>query len=182
MLVVIGCELLSDCIFDLLSTTSFCILITIILLWIAFRLYLWPTEHNCSMKKGLQSIVVNCFQIVSLTYWAQRIRRMRRVVLCCELLSDCIFDLLSTTHCPVCTQCLWLWIAFRLYLWPTEHNTSRPLKAWAKVVNCFQIVSLTYWAQHITHTFMHPNSCELLSDCIFDLLSTTLQYQQKRTD
>ena len=142
-----GCELLSDCIFDLLSTTLHHIFQATSLLWIAFRLYLWPTEHNESGLIKSMSLVVNCFQIVSLTYWAQRNGSIKRSLNSCELLSDCIFDLLSTTTILFRKYFCLLWIAFRLYLWPTEHNLVPAQVAAHRVVNCFQIVSLTYWAQ-----------------------------------
>ena len=168
-----SCELLSDCIFDLLSTTTQNFIVFYLLLWIAFRLYLWPTEHNVKCVKFSFVNVVNCFQIVSLTYWAQP----------------------RPTESANGVQ---LWIAFRLYLWPTEHNFASSCSSAGRVVNCFQIVSLTYWAQHQMEQFelaivvncfqivsltywaqrtrwkeLVSTRCELLSDCIFDLLSTT---------
>ena len=169
----IRCELLSDCIFDLLSTTLFVFIINGYLLWIAFRLYLWPTEHNKFVRHTLIQTVVNCFQIVSLTYWAQPKFRHCPFEHSCELLSDCIFDLLSTTANPILTSAEKLWIAFRLYLWPTEHNDVSWYVTDLAVVNCFQIVSLTYWAQLLREHGFNVIGCELLSDCIFDLLSTT---------
>ena len=118
-------------------------------------------------------IVVNCFQIVSLTYWAQLACKAFSTRKCCELLSDCIFDLLSTTLNALLAEAIMLWIAFRLYLWPTEHNYDPWGVSRKRVVNCFQIVSLTYWAQRKVPARAAPICCELLSDCIFDLLSTT---------
>ena len=167
------CELLSDCIFDLLSTTIRRSTRKTLLLWIAFRLYLWPTEHNSAFVEQGQTLVVNCFQIVSLTYWAQRAGAGQYNLERCELLSDCIFDLLSTTLFQQPPLRALLWIAFRLYLWPTEHNKCFVIIRCITVVNCFQIVSLTYWAQLCSPPLLRMAGCELLSDCIFDLLSTT---------
>ena len=144
------------------------------MLWIAFRLYLWPTEHNYAAQVLNWGMVVNCFQIVSLTYWAQLIKAIYHVNKSCELLSDCIFDLLSTTVPFAELQHHKLWIAFRLYLWPTEHNCVVKRYRLLNVVNCFQIVSLTYWAQRNGRRHRSYYCCELLSDCIFDLLSTTV--------
>ena len=116
-------------------------------------------------------IVVICFQIVSLTYWftalnnlinkkrwlwfafrlylwlidSQLIVRKLAKALCCDLLSDCIFDLLIHSW-----LCLW-----------SNHR---------RVVICFQIVSLTYWFTAFELLRKIPVSCDLLSDCIFDLL------------
>ena len=167
-------------------------------MWIAFRLYLWLIEHNPFVLKHHQVLVVNCFQIVSLTYWTQLFNRQMpyssvvncfqivsltywtqlplktlRYEPCCELLSDCIFDLLNTTKCAITVLRFMLWIAFRLYLWLIEHNAIISILFRNLVVNCFQIVSLTYWTQQRVVAKMEEACCELLSDCIFDLLNTT---------
>ena len=167
------CELLSDCIFDLLNTTTPIYGRSPQGLWIAFRLYLWLIEHNDDWYKELRTLVVNCFQIVSLTYWTQRKTIWWCALLRCELLSDCIFDLLNTTYRQYTSPPFPLWIAFRLYLWLIEHNASRTRCPTPLVVNCFQIVSLTYWTQRLSVASSSVSRCELLSDCIFDLLNTT---------
>ena len=168
------CELLSDCIFDLLNTTPLRLVSSPAALWIAFRLYLWLIEHNHIEGVVNPEHVVNCFQIVSLTYWTQLCSFAILITPSCELLSDCIFDLLNTTNlrdlsvercCELLSDCIFdllnttqlrpgqvlllLWIAFRLYLWLIEHNMSLRLTMYSSVVNCFQIVSLTYWTQPI---------------------------------
>ena len=142
---------------------------------------------------------MNCFQIVSLTYWSQQVDGFLITTFCCELLSDCIFDILVTTTCFWASNSPLLWIAFRLYLWHIGHNKRQLSKTKLYVVNCFQIVSLTYWSQHIYDYMTFPTvvncfqivsltywsqrlmafalpytCCELLSDCIFDILVTTL--------
>ncbi len=89
------CDLLSKCIFDLLIFTT-------------------------NRIKSNVTIVVICFQNVSLTYWYSLAHRKNKVNRCCDLLSKCIFDLLIFTR-----------TAFGSNLRP--------------VVICFQNVSLTYW-------------------------------------
>ena len=116
--------------------------------------------------------VVNCFQFVSLMYWAQPPQLSYSLPLRCELLSVCIFDVLSTANVFLYDQEILLWIAFSLYLWCIEHsiNDSRNVCIW--VVNCFQFVSLMYWAQPLSNICPSCLCCELLSVCIFDVLST----------
>ena len=141
---------------------------------------------------------MNCFQIVSLTYWSQLQLAQSHSCHSCELLSDCIFDILVTTATFFFFLTWLLWIAFRLYLWHIGHNGLSGGHWWFIVVNCFQIVSLTYWSQLVVllkpikdvvncfqivsltywsqlRIIYYPNfvSCELLSDCIFDILVTT---------
>ena len=194
-----GCELLSDCIFDLLNTASWFRNAQGFALWIAFRLYLWLIEHSWRILYHPEPLVVNCFQIVSLTYWTQQIWNVIPASNSCELLSDCIFDLLNTAYlqsnslperCELLSDCIFdllntalaretsrttpLWIAFRLYLWLIEHSFPKPLQTLQRVVNCFQIVSLTYWTQRRVEILAQAVRCELLSDCIFDLLNTAI--------
>ena len=141
-------------------------------LWIAFRLYLWFIEHSYALNHESNRSVVNCFQIVSLTYWTQPSGEKITEREGCELLSDCIFDLLNTATANGLSLSIQLWIAFRLYLWLIEHSLIRPFQMLLQVVNCFQIVSLTYWTQLTLSSSLLFSSCELLSDCIFDLLNT----------
>ena len=167
------CELLLDRIFDLLNTTKYRDDIEIDELWIAFGSYLWLTEHNKKAAFRKTGSVVNCFWIVSLTYWTQRIWLIREVLHCCELLLDRIFDLLNTTASNLWNTSKKLWIAFGSYLWLTEHNSPFPGETGRCVVNCFWIVSLTYWTQLIEMLHDLKLRCELLLDRIFDLLNTT---------
>ena len=143
-----GCELLSDCIFDIPITTSGDKKGVFSQLWIAFRLYLWHTDHNKKEIRSICLLVVNCFQIVSLTYRSQQTLPTKWRTSRCELLSDCIFDIPITTFARSIGRGKTLWIAFRLYLWHTDHNFYNIIK------NGFA-------------------SCELLSDCIFDIPITT---------
>ena len=170
---LIGCELLSNCIFDILVTTVAILLLFPLLLWIAFKLYLWHIGHNLVSARPFHLSVVNCFQIVSLTYWSQRDTLEDKVRDCCESLSNCIFDILVTTTIHLGFDHLLLWIAFKLYLWHIGHNNHDHGRWQLTVVNCFQIVSLTYWSQQKGKCGSTKGSCELLSNCIFDILVTT---------
>ena len=167
-----SCDLLSDCIFDLLI-------------------------HSKQADYQIDKLVVICFQIVSLTYWftapfvkvvmmhklwfafrlylwlidSQLVAVSSDLSVCCDLLSDCIFDLLI-------------------------HSVNVKKGKGKRVVICFQIVSLTYWFTALAilenlegmlwfafrlylwlidsqpehyQTKIWPR-CDLLSDCIFDLL------------
>ena len=140
------------------------------MLWIAFRLYLWGIGDTPWLVISCKSIVVNCFQIVSLRYWWHHngqtidcvvvvncfqivslrywwhrgwISDANRV--CCELLSDCIFEVLVTPKTCLLPSRPLLWIAFRLYLWGIGDTSKNRTKKNKYVVNCFQIVSLRYW-------------------------------------
>ena len=121
----LGCELLSDCIFEILVTA---IPLTTALsetLWIAFRLYLWNIGHSSDWYTYSFCCVVNCFQIVSLKYWSQHLLFLTIQPTCCELLSDCIFEILVTALNGDYFEIDMLWIAFRLYLWNIGHSPLR---------------------------------------------------------
>ena len=132
-----SCELLSDCIFEILNTAIIYFIRFHSLLWIAFRLYLWNIEHSRVWVCRLASGVVNCFQIVSLKYWTQQCLKWELNALCCELLSDCIFEILNTAGIINIRSAHLLWIAFRLYLWNIEHSLSYFTTRMPPVVNCF---------------------------------------------
>ena len=192
-------------------------------LWFAFKLYLWRIEkqlqplfflfllccdllsncifdvlkNNNEKTRTNRRYVVICFQIVSLTYWKTtpavrastwqqlwfafklylwRIEKQQDYLSAqnfysCDLLSNCIFDVLKNNI---------------VYCYPYH----------ARVVICFQIVSLTYWKttsqseslhgivlwfafklylwriekQHCRRWRYLRESCDLLSNCIFDVL------------
>ena len=142
-----SCELLSKCIFDIPNTTGAGEGAAPALLWIAFKMYLWYTEHNLELGANLLQRVVNCFQNVSLIYRTQLAIRCSAAVLCCELLSKCIFDIPNTTTLKNMNDFTVLWIAFKMYLWYTEHNNTLKYERFYRVVNCFQNVSLIYRTQ-----------------------------------
>ena len=128
-------------------TTNKCIEACIGLLWFAFKMYLWFIDEQ------------------------QHLNRMA-IKLSCDLLSKCIFDLLTNNRLEI-------------------------LKSRKAVVICFQNVSLIYWrttkssngcSEHkLWFAFkmylwfideqpkelrsQDPCGCDLLSKCIFDLLT-----------
>ena len=171
--VLFSCELLSICIFEILNTTFKMFLVFPRKLWIAFDLYLWNIEHNYYHLQAIATIVVNCFRFVSLKYWTQQKHPDKKSDRGCELLSICIFEILNTTcYWDIKTQWL-LWIAFDLYLWNIEHNSSGVINIMLSVVNCFRFVSLKYWTQPRCCSTIRSACCELLSICIFEILNTT---------
>ena len=170
----LSCDLLSKCIFDLLTTPASQTVPTTRLLWFAFKMYLWFTDNtrNCSCNK--KSWVVICFQNVSLIYWQHQGRQLPIPLQSCDLLSKCIFDLLTTPPCLDIAPAWALWFAFKMYLWFTDNTTSNMANKNYIVVICFQNVSLIYW-QHLCQIQLSSLlRCDLLSKCIFDLLTTPL--------
>ena len=167
-----GCELLSFCIFDVLNTVFQDKLKDIARLWIAFILYLWRIEHSRIQQNQITLLVVNCFHFVSLTYWTQLNGSLFIMILGCELLSFCIFDVLNTVLQLTTGITRMLWIAFILYLWRIEHSYICETLRSVPVVNCFHFVSLTYWTQSRAKIIITSARCELLSFCIFDVLNT----------
>ena len=145
-----GCELLSDCIFEVLVTPIRFLHPHNVALWIAFRLYLWGIGDTKMYRVAVRASVVNCFQIVSLRYWWHHhsdIHTLNYVVNCFQIVS--------------------------LRYWWHHRTKSSSLM---NVVNCFQIVSLRYWWHPRMQKQIQPISCELLSDCIFEVLVTPYQH------
>ena len=141
-------------------------------LWIAFRLYLWGIGDTQYTHGMYQKEVVNCFQIVSLRYWWHLQLLFLTSIFSCELLSDCIFEVLVTPFSMLTMLSSSLWIAFRLYLWGIGDTKEKTDRLFDVVVNCFQIVSLRYWWHQKGMTLRQWIRCELLSDCIFEVLVT----------
>ena len=140
------CDLLSECIFDLLLSNlkNWHSLLAVVVicfqnvsliycyptgcflhdridkLWFAFRMYLWfiAIQQCCSLLSQSAS---------------------------CDLLSECIFDLLLSNYVLV----------FEIVL---------------QVVICFQNVSLIYCYPTKIVIGTDSEGCDLLSECIFDLL------------
>ena len=94
---------------------------------------------------------------------------------CCELLSFCIFALLTTVFFWACGECTRLWIAFILYLCFVDNSCSIIFEELNLVVNCFHFVSLLCWQQYKYVLVVSQIGCELLSFCIFALLTTVKQ-------
>ena len=150
-------------------------------LWIAFKLYLWNIENSFETIWLRLCGVVNCFQIVSLKYWEQHWSENPFTPACCELLSNCIFEILRTAR-GLSDRRTWpLWIAFKLYLWNIENSTTIYFNPSSDVVNCFQIVSLKYWEQRSFKYSLTDFCCELLSNCIFEILRTAINRYRGKT-
>ena len=162
------------CIFELLKTTPLMSLMSIIMLWFAFKfvsLNYW--KQPCSWTYPLVHVVI-CFQICifELLKTTKQIREIFKN--CCDLLSNlylwtiennkeqstpkkeivvicfqiCIFELLKTTPISSSTGCNCCDLLSNLYLWTIENNQPHINKLTQYVVICFQI-------------------------CIFELLKTT---------
>ena len=143
-------------------------------MWIAFKLYLWNIEISTKHPCIKPTTVVNCFQIVSLKYWNQQTVADTVTLSCCELLSNCIFEILKSAITYIINHLSQLWIAFKLYLWNIEISSDYKWLANDIVVNCFQIVSLKYWNQRLIQIWIMRFGCELLSNCIFEILKSAL--------
>ena len=197
-----SCDLLSNCIFDVLKnnisfpwnkkkavvicfqivsltywkTTAEITVVHHVPLWFAFKLYLWRIEKqlvSLVMYREIRcDLLSNCiFDVLK----NNRFGHVHRTLQSCDLLSNCIFDVLKNNI--ICVQ--------RVRHW---------------VVICFQIVSLTYWKttptlgqvralllwfafklylwriekQQIDGRLCFQNSCDLLSNCIFDVLKNNI--------
>ena len=193
-----SCDLLSNCIFDVL-------------------------KNNDVLGKSLPVLVVICFQIVSLTYWKttggldvkevnklwfafklylwriekQRYARTAIDAWSCDLLSNCIFDVLKNNQPWLSVQYHWGCDLLSNCIFDVLKNNADFLEAnGGAVVICFQIVSLTYWKtttsircifrQGLWFAFKlylwriekqlcrghssNSRRCDLLSNCIFDVL------------
>ena len=166
------CELLSICIFEILNTVYGLRQWIIMVLWIAFDLYLWNIEHSFVECGQNGVLVVNCFRFVSLKYWTQSVDLTSLQETGCELLSICIFEILNTVAPTPENLSGQLWIAFDLYLWNIEHSKRIWKGTGSLVVNCFRFVSLKYWTQFRNCSEELIPRCELLSICIFEILNT----------
>ena len=85
------CELISNCIFTWAITRCGTLTLSSSLLWIDFKLYFYVSNHKIYVLIFDLSLVVNWFQIVFLREQSQGRRHLQKVVLCCELISNCIF-------------------------------------------------------------------------------------------
>ena len=117
-------------------------------MWIAFILYLCFVDNSFVSYDPEIRIVVNCFHFVSLLCWQQSVKSEYKNYFCCELLSFCIFALLTTVINETLTHGIVLWIAFILYLCFVDNSITTIVKKEIKVVNCFHFVSLLCWQQY----------------------------------
>ena len=135
-------------------------------------MYLWHIVYNKLEKLRMCSIVVNCFQNVSLAYRLQSNANGLQRHLRCELLSKCIFGISFTMNRFAVSSYQLLWIAFKMYLWHIVYNCYPPQYQATLVVNCFQNVSLAYRLQCCAISVLPMFRCELLSKCIFGISFT----------
>ena len=162
-----GCELISNCIFTWEFTRFSLFLILVILLWIDFKLYFYVRIHKSVPMKLLMKCVVNWFQIVFLRENSQAITFTVFLIICCELISNCIFTWEFTSIYVVSIRCFVLWIDFKLYFYVRIHKKRVWRKWYYWVVNWFQIVFLRENSQDLYKFLHHLLRCELISNCIF---------------
>ncbi len=116
------------------------------MLWFAFRLYLWNI--------GLQQVP---FTKANLS--------------CCDLLSDCIFEILVYNLIKSNINKLFVVICFQivsLKYWFTTCRTSGGFNV--KLWFAFRLYLWNIGLQHIFSFWRLFRSCDLLSDCIFEIL------------
>ena len=168
-----GCDLLSNFIFDNVLTSNATVAASPCWLWFAFKFYLWQRSYKLIFIFSNLDIVVICFQILSLTTFLQANSGSLLTRFSCDLLSNFIFDnVLTSQAADLWTRTL-LWFAFKFYLWQRSYKAS-PLKRCVPfVVICFQILSLTTFLQDNVVFSFCENSCDLLSNFIFDNVLTS---------
>ena len=110
---------------------------------------------------------MNWFQIVFLREDSQALVSPQKFLERCELISNCIFTwgFTSCQHCSIFESPLW--IDFKLYFYVRIHKFHFQKILNRVVVNWFQIVFLREDSQGTTSALELPNSCELISNCIF---------------
>ena len=138
----ISCELISNCIFTWGFTSIPNDIWRAVVLWIDFKLYFYVRIHKTKRTKVLLLQVVNWFQIVFLREDSQVGLCFSLSVLCCELISNCIFTWGFTRYFIPAESDNTLWIDFKLYFYVRIHK-SMTYQDWKEhVVNWFQIVFL----------------------------------------
>jgi len=149
------------------------------MLWFAFKFYLWQRSYKLCRWKNWRPLVVICFQILSLTTFLQVCCRTPSKRLCCDLLSNFIFDNVLTSLQSEQFTRLQLWFAFKFYLWQRSYKTPIMYNYHLLVVICFQILSLTTFLQAQCMKLLWCMSCDLLSNFIFDNVLTRLSYSAR---
>ena len=91
LILVTGCELISNCIFTWGFTSRKPLVFYRHELWIDFKLYFYVRIHKSADPINWDNSVVNWFQIVFLREDSQE--QFSRIIqnFCCELISNCIF-------------------------------------------------------------------------------------------
>ena len=141
-LIVYSCELISNCIFTWEFTSIKNFIVPNIGLWIDFKLYFYVRIHKPDYKLLEFGGVVNWFQIVFLRENSQVLLKTILLILCCELISNCIFTWEFTSSYQGECSPLKLWIDFKLYFYVRIHKFIAINHVRQFVVNWFQIVFL----------------------------------------
>ena len=141
--------------------------LTVILLWIDFKLYFYVRIHKLGRSLRLGHHVVNWFQIVFLREDSQGRTYQYTCKFCCELISNCIFTWGFTRRLIDAVNLLKLWIDFKLYFYVRIHKDIKIKTDIIHVVNWFQIVFLREDSQVDMIYGQLIASCELISNCIF---------------
>ena len=91
LLLLLGCELISNCIFTWGFTSKSLSADFHQPLWIDFKLYFYVRIHKLLLWTHYLKTVVNWFQIVFLREDSQVSKVSQTIKYCCELISNCIF-------------------------------------------------------------------------------------------
>ena len=164
--------MLSNCILSIFDTVKTDEVFDLLALWIAFKLYFIDLWHSPTALCCFHCYVVNCFQIVFYRSLTQFLDCNRKIVRCCELLSNCILSIFDTVCKRLISSSMALWIAFKLYFIDLWHSYKTPILLLPMVVNCFQIVFYRSLTQYVGFSNVGDTSCELLSNCILSIFDT----------
>ena len=118
----ISCELISNCIFTWEFTSVISEFAQFLWLWIDFKLYFYVRIHKTCLNRCLYQFVVNWFQIVFLRENSQGKISTSPHILCCELISNCIFTWEFTRNDYTLILVVELWIDFKLYFYVRIHK------------------------------------------------------------
>ena len=119
---IVGCDLRSKSIFDILITGKPKLLMPYMLLWFALKKYLWHPDYRGSTDITCVLQVVICAQKVSLTSWLQVGSTVIAAKYSCDLRSKSIFDILITGSPATTDRILMLWFALKKYLWHPDYR------------------------------------------------------------
>ena len=166
--------------------------------------YLWHTENNGYAKRLLYILLWFAFNLLSLTYWKQRINILFLPLISCDLLSiyylwhtennggwcllircvvvicfqSIIFDILKTTQFAGRFNIVLLWFAFNLLsltYWKQRSSRIRTCKA------CCDLLSI-YYLWHTENNKESVIHCGILLWFAFNLLSLTYWKQPDCSD
>ena len=166
-LILLRCELNSNCIFTWGFTSTTEHRINLIMLWIEFKLYFYVRIHKLCRVRKLFFRVVNWIQIVFLREDSQDWKKVLCERISCELNSNCIFTWGFTRPEEYYLIADSLWIEFKLYFYVRIHKFCNQHNLAPGVVNWIQIVFLREDSQVLISLPFSFLCCELNSNCIF---------------